>query len=276
MTLVPSRTRSAFTLVELLVVIAIIAILGSLLLPAIARTKSKAHNVACMSNLRQISLNYKMHSEVNETGLDGFADLAFWKTAGQNGQAWICPAAPFRGIKSSQPTNPNPGSGANWMQAWGWLGTVDSAWSSMQTQGEFVQGVEKVSTSGRHGSYGINSWLGSGRPEGFLSEQAVLRPASTPLISDCISLTQLQPPLETDLPPTDLTRGALHGIGAFLIPRHGSRPNPIPQAHPPNARLPGAINMSFYDGSVAHTPLENLWQLTWHRNWVAPNRRPGL
>lgn len=259
--------RKGFTLIELLVVIAIIALLLSIITPALKKAKNYAKKVVDSTNLRSLSMGLQVYLASNNDRFFDYGSGTLWMdrigdTVDNIDEVRFCPqtAGKVETVKNSYNNSSIWGTSA---EPWLWNNSADP-----------TQRFEM-------GSYGLNGWFYSrckDKPAShtclickttdaeknllYSNRTSVASPSSTPFILDSNWVDGWA--MNTNVLPTtgyaydkgDSAGGSVSVttmIGRFIIDRHGPETQVI-----------------FLDGQVKTVPHKDLWTLTWHRG-AKPN-----
>ncbi|MHC4475793.1 MAG: type II secretion system protein [Planctomycetota bacterium] len=241
---------SGFTLIELLVVIAIIALLMSILMPAIERARRQAKCIICQANLHQWAHVFSLYTSDQdaffpkrpslEADPAGLAAGGFFPDDCSIENGYVTLVIPY--LKDER------------------LRLCPTATKTLE------QGAQQPFAAWRidefTGSYGLNDWVLSGWP-GISDEQDkwlwktpnAKGVSNVPLFMDCSIFTYVNPRHYHEPPAYEqdviYQLGRAEGeIKRFCVNRHNEM-----------------INGLFLDFSVRRVGLKEIWELRWHRNW---------
>lgn len=260
--------KRGFTLIELLVVIAIIALLLSIMMPALQRVKGQAQKVMCQARLKEWGLLFKLYTDEHDGYFNegwGRGETTLWMNAlrpyyKDNWDMLLCPTATREMVNNS-----------DW-------GTFKAAVRTVATP---AGGSQRYVFS-----YSINSWTnymhadrGDRWEEWFwknVNNTAAVAPNTRTTLSVQVSRNNIPVfgdatwhdawPRHTDTPSPTMdafgigNKGVTGEMNHFCIDRHK-----------------GFVGMLFMDWSVRPIGLKELWTLKWHRafNTNGPYTRAG-
>jgi len=254
------RQKKGFTLIELLVVIAIIALLLAILMPSLKKAKQIAKDVVCRSNLKHWGTIWAVYTNENQGLLPDPTNPIF------NGirRDWIA------ALREDYPTGqdsisqcPNAAKYVDFGSPNNGRGGINSPYKNIMPNG-----TEELN------SYGMNLWAYSKNCVVFdsIGEKRWGRLEATGASRNTIPLfldstfagaaphydgywdpMVMAAMTEEPLPENGFT-SVYHGIRQFAIPRHGS-----------STKV--GINVLFFDNSVRHVMVKEIWSLKWHKNF---------
>jgi len=275
------QNRKGFTLIELLVVISIIALLLSILMPALGKVKKQAQRVVCMANLSQWGLIFTLYTEDH----DGHFFAGYYDYTDPNGVTHTSNDAdlwPY--VLESYYQSPQLKFCPSARQSRSGRYRSRSAWSVWGDK------VDEIFS----GSYGLNGWVGN-TPEEVVKTEGhdtanswrtmdFSNSGKTPLMADALWFTGR--PESTDLPPERAGQLDMESQSSNSKPSNPgikppSRVASIPE--PPDDMWPTdpsnhmrrftvnrhdeKLNVLFMDGMIKTVSPKELWRLKWHKNY---------